>query len=329
MGRTLIIASGVRSGSTFIAESIAYHFQTVTDLDLFNLTKEHFDDLNNRSAAPEILRRLQSLWTNAQGWAATKIMCKSLSVMTRECECQSELKASLFGPGTYWIVVRRRDLIRRAVSLACAKWSGAWHVYEEGHNTDRGMPTVVESRAALEEILLDDVYLEALSESIASDRLTEVFYEDFLSDPLPIIDRLHSMLGFPKTSGAVTFRDLTKIRPSDSDQKRRAVAEFKEWIRKNHHALETPTEMAERESWARALRARIVRQFLQGRQSIRSLSRQYEIKEYLIRYWVEQHRHGELPDVVGARDQVELLRGLHKSLLEKLKLLGLNLPARR
>jgi transposase-like protein/LPS sulfotransferase NodH len=329
MGRTLIIASGVRSGSTFIAESIAYHFQAVAGMMLFGLTKEHFDDLNNRSRAPEILRRLGSLWKNAEGWAATKIMCGSLSVMTRESRRKSELRSALFGPDTYWIVVRRRDRIRRAVSLAFAKRSGAWHVYENGHGTDCGMPTKIEWRAALEEILLDDVYLEALSESISPERRTEVFYEDFLSNPLPVCDRLGSVLGCTMKSGAVPFRDLTKIRPSDFDKKRRAVAEFKEWIRENHHAIGTPAEVAECESWTRTLRERIVEQFLRGRQSIRSLSRTYGIKEYLIRYWVEQHRHGDLPDDVGAREQVELLRGLHASLREKLSLLGLSRSSRR
>jgi transposase-like protein len=322
------MASGVRSGSTFIAESIAYHFHAASGMMLFDLTKEHLDGINNRSRAPEILSRLHSLWTNAEGWAATKIMCNSLSVMTRESLRKSELETALFGPSTYWIVVRRRDRIRRAVSLACAKRSGAWHVYEEGHATESGMPTVVESRAALEEILLDDIYLEALSENIPPERRTEVVYEDFLSNPTPVIDRLHSVLGSPKASGVVPFRDLTKIRPSDSNQKRQAVADFKEWIKENHHSLETPMEVAERESWTRAMRQRIVGQFLQGRQSIRSLSRTYGIREYLIRYWVAQHRNGELCDGGGAREQVALLRALHASLAKKLKVLEQGGPSK-
>jgi len=74
------------------------------------------------------------------------------------------------------------------------------------------------------------------------------------------------------------------------------------------------------------MRKRIVGQFLQGRQSIRSLSRMYSIREYMIRYWVEQHRHGELPDVVGAQDQIALLRALHASLAKNLKILDRNRP---
>ncbi len=329
MRKTLIMASGVRSGSTFIAESIAYHFQAAAGMMLFDLTKEHLDALNHRSRAPEILRRLHSLWTNAEGWSATKIMCNSLSVMIRESKRKNELKTALFGPNTYWIVVRRRDRIRRAVSLAWAKRSGAWHVYEEGHATGSGTPPVVESRAALEEILLDDVYLEALSENISPDRCIEVIYEDFLANPAPVIDRLHSVLGCAKAPGAMPFRDLTKIRPSDSSQKRHAVADFKEWIRENHHSVATPTEVAERETWTRAMRKRIVGQFLQGRQSIRSLARTYGIREYLIRYWVAAHRHGELPDGVGAREQVTLLRALHASLAKKLNALARNRPAKK
>jgi transposase-like protein len=329
MGRTLIMASGVRSGSTFIAESIAYHFHAAAGMMLFDLTKEHLDSINDKSRAPEILRRLQALWTNAEGWAATKIMCGSLSVMTRESLRKSELKTALFGPGTYWIIVRRRDRIRRAVSLACAKRSGAWHVYEEGHATDSGMPTVVESRAALEEILLDDIYLEVLSDNIPPERRTDVIYEDFLSNPTPVIDRLHTVLGVAKASGVMPFRDLTKIRPSDSNQKRKAVAEFKDWIKENHHSLEKPMDVAERESWTRTMRKRIVGEYLRGRHSVRSLSRTYGIREYMIQYWVAQQRHGELPDGVGAREQLALLRALHASLAKKLKVLERNRPAMR
>jgi len=327
MGKKLIMASGVRSGSTFIAESIAYHFHAVAGLVLFNLTKEHLDGLNNRSKAPEILMRLQSLWTNAEGWSATKIMCNSLSVMTRECRRKRDLKAAMFGPDTYWIVVRRRDRIRRAVSLAYAKRSGAWHIYQEGHVTDLGMPTPVESRAALEEIQLDDIYLEAFSERISPERQIQVFYEDFLSNPNPVIEWLHGVLGYAKPADAMPFSDLTKIRPSDVDQKRRAVAHFKDWIRENHHSMETPTDRAQRESLSRAMRKRIVSQFLEGKQSIRSLSRMYGLREYLIRYWVEQHRHHELPEAVGVPEQVALLRALHVALEKELKVLRRGQPA--
>jgi transposase-like protein len=124
------------------------------------------------------------------------------------------------------------------------------------------------------------------------------------------------------------FRDLTKIRPSDSNQKRQAVVDFKEWIKENHHSVESPMEVAERESWTRTMRQRIVGQFLQGRQSIRSLSRTYGIREYLIRYWVAQHRHGELRDGSGAREQVALLRALHASLAKKLKVLERGRPSK-
>jgi hypothetical protein len=235
----LFIASEVRSGSTYIAEAIAYHFQNSFGYSLFDLTKEHFADLNDQSTAGEILGIYDSLYQDQRGWVACKIMCPALSIILRESRKSEHVYESLFGAHSHWIIVRRRSKIEQAVSLAFARRTGNWHSY----GADDASSELLEVRPkdvedALRAILLSDTYLEALAGFIPDQRKSVVHYEDFLASPLPFIARLSGVLRLPNVGDQVTYVDGTKIRRNAIARKHSAVVEFSSWLTENYHAVE-------------------------------------------------------------------------------------------
>ena len=236
---TLFIASEVRSGSTYIAEAIAYHFHNVYGYSLFDLTKEHFAKLNERSTSDEVLRIYDSLYLDPRGWAACKIMCQSLSIILRESRKSESVNHSFFGANSHWIIVRRRSKIEQAVSLAFARESGIWHSYavdDSGLEAPIVRPNDVED--ALRAILLSDTYLEALAGFIPENKKWVLHYEDFLASPSSFIERLYPILAPSHMGDQVAYVDETKIRRNAFAAKHRAVAEFGSWLTENYHAVE-------------------------------------------------------------------------------------------
>ena len=241
MRKALIIASEVRSGSTFVAESIAYHFHEIFDDVLFGLTKEHFADLREKSSHTEILTKFNSLYSGQQRWIATKIMCAALSIMVREARKADPLREALFGSNAHWIIVRRRKKVSQAVSLAYARKTGDWHVYTTEHTgTDKPRVTFKETEDALRSILLSDTYLETFASLIASDKKIEIFYEDFLSDPSRLIEHVYDVLGVARPSDGVKYVDRTKIRQEATDKKRQSEGDFKTWLLENYYPVDRP-----------------------------------------------------------------------------------------
>jgi hypothetical protein len=235
----LFIASEVRSGSTYIAEAIAYHFQNSFGYSLFDLTKEHFADLNDKSTPGEILGIYDSLYQDHRGWVTCKIMCPALSIILRESRKSEQVCESVFGANSHWIIVRRRSKIEQAVSLAFARRTGNWHSYEGDEVSSELLevgPKDVED--ALRAILLSDTYLEALAGFIPDQRKSVVHYEDFMATPLPFIARLYGVLGLPNVGDQVTYVDETKIRRDAIVRKHCAAAEFSAWLTQNYHAVE-------------------------------------------------------------------------------------------
>jgi LPS sulfotransferase NodH/transposase-like protein len=318
--KALIIASEVRSGSTFVAESIAYHFNGIFGDVLFDLTKEHFADLSEKSSHSQILAKFNSLYLGHQGWVAMKIMCAALSIIVREARKADSLKQALFGPSTHWIVLRRREKVCQAVSLAYARKTGDWHVYNS-EQVSEGSPdvTVKETDDGLRSILLSDTYLEAFKSLIASDKIIEVFYEDFLLEPLALIERVYDVLGVARPDGGVEYVDQTKIRRKTTSLKRQSEHDFKAWLLENYHPVEisqalvsgkdseTPHFTTE-EKRRNELRLAIVLEFTTKRRSLRFLSEKYGIKRSLISYWVAKHKHGELDERITSAEELAFFK---------------------
>ncbi len=326
MRKALIIASEVRSGSTFVAESIAYHFEGIFGDVLFGLTKEHFANLNETSTHAEILTRFNSLYLGHQGWVATKIMCAALSIIVREARKAESLMHAFFGSNTHWIIVRRRMKVRQAVSLAYARKTGDWHVYSTAQ-TDANKPNVIlkETEDALRSILLSDIYLEAFSNLIASDKKIEVFYEDFLSDPSPLIEHVYDVLGLAKPNGGVKYVDTTKIRKESANQKQQSENGFNTWLVENYYPVEKPkapveepkvpelnvsrTQLLTAEEASNDFRLAIVLEFIEKKRSIRSLAEKYGVDRSLISYWVAKHKHGELDSRSTGAQELSFFKG--------------------
>src|ERR1700733_12203280 len=239
MRKALFIASEVRSGSTFVAESIAYHFSKIFGEWLFDLTREPFSHIHDQSSHDDILAIYDSLFLGYRDWATAKIMCAALSIMVREARKAEPVRQALFGENTYWIVVRRRAKIRQAVSLAFARKTGAWHAYSADEDAEHRVEVrPKETEDALRSILLSDTYLMAFSDLISPDRKIEVIYEDFLSNPKPLIVHLHDILGVAILDGGVIYTDETKIRRKSDDLKRQAENNFGAWFVQNYHEVE-------------------------------------------------------------------------------------------
>jgi LPS sulfotransferase NodH len=237
--KALIIASEVRSGSTFIAESIAYHFEKTFGAVLFDLTKEPFADLCGASSHEQIMTTFNSLYLGHQGWVAAKIMCAALSVIVREARNADGLMQAFFGPDAHWIIVRRREKVRQAVSLAYARKTGDWHVYDTAPADSKLIvATRKETEDALRSILLSDIYLESFRSFVSSDKVIEVYYEDFLLEPARLIERIYDVLGLVRPEGGVKYVDQTKIRRHSTGAKRQADLDFNSWLLENYYAVE-------------------------------------------------------------------------------------------
>jgi LPS sulfotransferase NodH/transposase-like protein len=328
MRKALIIATEVRSGSTFIAESIAYHFNGATSCGFFDLTKEHFGYLNAKSSSGEILAKFKSLYTNQCGWAATKILCAALSIIVREARKDEALKQEFFGPNTYWVIVRRRRKVLQAVSLAYAKRTGDWHVYapEEGSG-NKPVVQFNDTEEALRAILLSDTFLETFSNLIANDRKIEVYYEDFLEQPDALISRLYDLLGVDRPAEGLQYKNETKLIPTAVEAKRQSVSDFHHWFLENYYAEEKDSlserlatsgnQEAHRET--NDFRRGIVDAALNKSRSIQSLAREHGIERKLIRYWITKHDNGELDENMDGGEKEQLLLRRISELEEELK----------
>jgi LPS sulfotransferase NodH/transposase-like protein len=317
--KALIIASEVRSGSTFVAESIAYHFDGVFGDVLFGLTKENFADLRATSSGTEILTKFNSLYLGHQGWVATKIMCAALSIIVREARIADSLKEAMFGSNAHWLIVRRRKKISQAVSLAYARKTGDWHVYGPKQNgADKPNVTFKETEDALRSILLSDIYLETFSSLIARDKKIEVFYEDFLAEPSSLIEHVYDVLGLTRPKDGVSYVDKTKIRREATGQKRQSESNFNAWLLENYYPVDKPqapkatglsAQVSAAQKQTNDFRVAIVHEFTRKRRSIRSLAEKYGVEASLISYWIAKHKHGELDERSTGAEELSFYKG--------------------
>jgi transposase-like protein len=321
--KALIIASEVRSGSTFVAESIAYHFHELFGDVLFGLTKEEFAGLRDTTSHTEILTKFNSLYLGKQGWIATKIMCAALSLIVREARKDEPLREAFFGADAHWIILRRRKKISQAVSLAYAKKTGDWHVYTaERTNTDIPKVTYKETEDALRSILLSDIYLETFTGLVSSDKKIEVYYEDFLSEPARLIEHVYDVLGITKPSDGIKYVDRTKIRREATGKKLRSESEFNSWLLENYYPVEKPQLLKSDSTGAAAqvptpstpmasddFRLAIVLECTKKKRSIRSVGEKYGIEPSLISYWIAKHKHGELKDRSNGTEELTFFKG--------------------
>jgi LPS sulfotransferase NodH len=193
--KALWMAAEVRSGSTFIAETLAYSFSESFGVECWTLAQENFAPLNDDSR-PEIARALlENIPDNQVGFRSSKLMVKDLGALFRAMDADIALREEFFADDCGWIVVRRRNKVRQAVSAALAAASGSYHYYGGlGPDPDSAVDLPMELvKEAMVGICLSDDYLAVLATRLP--RSITIYYEDFLADPAgslkAIINQLH------------------------------------------------------------------------------------------------------------------------------------------
>jgi hypothetical protein len=232
--RNLFIASEVRSGSTFIAESLAYSFSNSYGVDFWNLSMEFFNSLSNGSGPADIYKILGGIGANQKGMRCAKLMCGALSIISRETKENESLRNFFFGESTCWIIIRRRNKIKQAVSLATALSSRNWHYYANPENApDRSVALAnIDIFKSLGMINFSDDYLENFSRLTA--RCSTVFYEDFVGNEEFHLKRIIDELRLPFSTTILSLSPV-KIQKTAVDLKINYEAEFRAYFKENYH----------------------------------------------------------------------------------------------
>jgi LPS sulfotransferase NodH len=233
--KCLFIASEVRCGSTYIAESLAYEMNESYGFELWELTKEIFANLNDDTTPEQLLTTWRSLYFDRSGFVASKLMCKSLSYIHRLAAISPDVREAFFGANAYWIVVRRREPIEQAVSLALASKSRTFHYYGDpqcAQDSDVEL-TLADIDWALKAISLSDVYLQTFASSLPSERVLTFYYKDFLQDEAGHINKVRRLCNFPEMARS-SYVNKSKIKRTGQSKKREAAARFSQWFLANH-----------------------------------------------------------------------------------------------
>jgi LPS sulfotransferase NodH len=233
--KCLFIASEVRCGSTYVAETIAYELNDAFGFDLWDLAKEIFAGIDDSATPEQVLTTRRALHLDRSGFAASKFMCKSLSYLHRLAKRSPDVHEAFFGKNAYWLVVRRRDRVEQAVSLALALKSGAFHHYDDPELArDRDVSlTLQEIDWALKAVALSDVYLQTFAASLPADRVFSFYYKDFLEDEVGHLNKIHRLCQFP-VRDPESYSNKSKIKRTAQTVKQQAVAEFSAWFLANH-----------------------------------------------------------------------------------------------
>jgi LPS sulfotransferase NodH len=232
----LFIASEVRSGSTYIAESLSYELDRNFGFGTWDLGKERFSQLDKNSTSDDILMILNQLHLDKKsGFSYSKLMCKSLAFIHRAACKSDDIRQAFFGNNCYWIVVRRRDRIKQAVSLAIARKTGNYHFYgDERAAPDNDVSvTLSDVENALRAVVLSDVYLDVFASTLQGSRVVNIYYEDFMVEEVKFLAQVHEMCGFDPID-ADSHVNLSKLKPTGQESKRVAYEQYRNWLLANY-----------------------------------------------------------------------------------------------
>ncbi len=235
--KNIFIASEVRSGSTWVGELIAYFLQQHTSHVAFGLTIESFRELNSESSATQVCDIFDSLWRDGSGLATCKLQCASLSVIFRESIASPAVRDRFFGPESVWIVLRRKDTLRQAVSLAAARKVNQYHHYEVAAD-DTGVDLgALEANDALGAILRSDIFLSTFAQRNPSPNLLCDEYNNVRRQPAEFLQSLFALCRWPYPE-QVDRADLSKLTPWAERAKEQATEHFGHWLLCNYARVE-------------------------------------------------------------------------------------------
>lgn len=231
--KNIFIASEVRSGSTWVGELIAYFLQQHTGHVAFGLTIESFRALNSESSAAQVCDIFDNLWRDASGLATCKLQCASLSVIYRESLISQAVRDRFFGPESVWIVLRRKDTLRQAVSLAAARKVNQYHHYEAADDETGVDLGALEANDALVAILRSDIFLSTFAERNPSPNLMCDEYNNVRRQPAEFLQSLFALCRWPYPE-QVDRADLSKLTPWAERAKEQATERFGHWLLCNY-----------------------------------------------------------------------------------------------
>lgn len=227
----IFVASEVRSGSTMFCETLSYSFNASFEIEFWDIAKEHFSHLNYFSEDVDILDTLNSLWINQAGYRSAKLMCRELSIIWSRSIDNIGLREYFFGPDSKWIVIRRKDRLAQAVSLAEARNSGIYHSYEdEGAVVEMEDPNSKISDA-LRSIILSDQYLEVFQSNVPG--VVSICYEDFILSPREYLVNIIESFAIPVDPMELKI-ESPKLTPRASAQKRSLRKGYEQWFLANN-----------------------------------------------------------------------------------------------
>ena len=233
--KSLFIASEVRCGSTFLAESLAYELNQNFGFHLWDLSKEHFSHFDENTTPEQALATWGALYLDGSGFVAAKLMCKALSVLHRLARRSEAVRDAFFGENAHWIVQRRSDRVEQAVSLALARKTQTFHYYDDPRRAPDRDATLTPGEVdwAFKAVNLSDVYLEVFAKAPPTTRKIAFEYHDFLSDQVGCLNRVHRLCGFPLLHPS-SYVNMSKIKQTAGEVKKTASEQFKTWFLENH-----------------------------------------------------------------------------------------------
>jgi LPS sulfotransferase NodH len=234
MPKHLFLLSEVRSGSTYVAELIAYNFAKRFGIELWDLTLEKFQGVNDLSTADDVAMMLDAITATADGYRAFMVKCGQFSSINQAIEGDQALTEAFFGPQAYCIIIRRREIIGQAVSLNCALCSGKYHSYADEPRCVPCVGTNDGINRALKMIALSGAYLEACTARFHN--VLVVDYEEIMADEAGFLNRVAQfVLGRDGRFDRVATLERPKLMPAHRPQKAVLRAQFVEWLVRNHH----------------------------------------------------------------------------------------------
>lgn len=233
----LFIASEVRSGSTYIAESLAYSLSDSFKVDFWDAGKELFNVMTDATSASEIENLLSGIGKNSVGIKCAKIMCASLSIICREVRKNPHLHDEFFGMNACWIIIRRRNKVKQAISLATAIASDIWHFYGDPNSSPDNSVSISNEDIyeALKMIILSDEYLDNFSKIV--DKSIVIYYEDFLGHEAELLKDTIQKLDLPFNKEDLAISPV-KLKKTAQFLKSEAENSFRIYLSENYHRVE-------------------------------------------------------------------------------------------
>ncbi|MBY0255917.1 MAG: hypothetical protein K2X54_31800 [Methylobacterium organophilum] len=198
-------------------------------MDFWPLTKEGFASILEDPSHGVADNMLHCMYKNNVGYRSSMIKIGHLAAIFTSIGADREVRQKFFGDNSSWLIVRRRNLIRQAISLAYASRSGLYHYYGDADQAeDRNINiSPADVMPHFKSIVASDAYLNVLERRLA--RHHTVFYEDFVEDPEFHVREIMRNLSLPGDLGQLVL-GKPKLIPTAQDEKRMMELEFEELL---------------------------------------------------------------------------------------------------